>query len=514
MAVAKVNNRARFSGPSEENECRIIHHPKRGTCMRLKEIKFAPRPASSEEPLAFFNPRPEEEVNDPAKSDKLRYNLRIEGLIQPPVIRVWTDPNNPDRILRNSHIAGERRLRRLNEIYDQKLLCADYENPKPTVFKAGSLVVAMCRFGKVIKQVKNAVTILFDGEEKETSVVDWELVAATISGDKAFETIQVAVHYDISDQQAMRIAFSENDQSEPLSTRAEILLVERYMAMRPKPTLKEIAYILSSNITFVSQRASFRKELPEQAFEKLMSGEMAANVAVTILGRPRELREEYFSAMIADEKKSTEEIIRRYLREQEEHEDAADLHQFEADKAAKLGDEAVVEREKKRAAAATAKAATAHQKSEQAKASRGKITGRHASHAHLKTGIAAKRGSMLSREQIDEIYIKGMLKYLGDDEVLDEVTGQPIPKEAAAITRRIAKAINDGNIDFASVIREYYVENGLWTLDSEEPPEEFDPSVEDEDEEEFQEDEDEDEVELDEESQDDFDPVLGEKMWN
>jgi hypothetical protein len=450
------------AGKKSPASFQLINHPTKGMLMKLKDIKFAPRPAPGEElTLGFFNPRPEEEVNNPETSEKLRYNLRIEGLIEPPAIRLWTDPADNEVPIDNCHIAGERRLRRLNEIYDQNLLCADYVNPKPESFKKGDSVVAMSRFGIVQKQEGTVVTIIFDG--KDVCQCEWESVVPTICGNKAFEWIEVKIYKDISDERAMRIAFAENDQGVPLSVKAEILLVERYLAMVPKKTQQEVAHILNSNITFVSQRASFRKELPALAFEKLMNGDMAANVAVNILSRPKEQREAYFAAMLAEEELTTEEVIRRHRLAMEKFEDDADLHADAAKKAAAEGDDVTAQREKKKAASAERKAKIERDRKARAEADAGKIRAGHASRAQTKTGITARKGSMLNREQIEEVFVKGLMKYITEEQV-DQVTGETIPCEDAAKIRRFALAILSGNTDFVSVLREYYVSNDVWTL--------------------------------------------------
>lgn len=450
----------------------LIHHPTKGVMIRLKDIKFAPRPKPGEElTLGFFNPRPEEEVNDPAKSAKLRYNLRIEGLIEPPAIRLWTDPTDRTRVIDNAHIAGERRLRRMNEIFDQKLLCADYQTPKPAAFKTGAMVCAQSRFGKVVKQTGTTVVIECDDHHGKGEITaDYSLVLPTTTGDKAFEWVAVQLYCDIADERAMRIAFSENDQSEALSVKAEIMLVERYLAMKDasgkkaKYNQQQIAHILDTNITFVSQRASFRKELPPAAFEKVMNGEMAANVAVNILSRPKEKRAAYFAAMLADEQKTTEQIIRRHQLEQEQHEDEADLHRDEARAAAASGDAEAAAREERRAAAADKKAQLAKDRKERAQADSGKIKAGHASRAQTTTGIVPKRGgTMLTRDQIEEVFVRGMSKFAVDGGV-DPICGQPIPTDYASIVRRTARAILNGVMDPHAVIREYQIENDVWTL--------------------------------------------------
>lgn len=443
----------------------IINHPIKGIMMRLSDIKIAPRPKQGEEAITgFYNPRPEDEVKNEEKIAKLQNDIMLEGIIEPPAIRVWTDPNDPNKIIRNHHIAGERRLTAMKDAVDKKLICADYDAEKPKIFVVGTKVCALSRFGTVISQDKNKVAISFDDHHGKTEQsVSYESVIPTTTADIAFEFIKVVIYRDIDDDRAMRLAFSENDNSEPLSIKAEILLIERYLAMTPKRTQKEIALILKTNETFVSQRASFRQELPSIAFEKLMNGMMAANVAINILSRPKEQREAYFAAMLAEEKMTTEQVIKRHQLEQEKYEDEAEIHISLARDAESVGDTTEATREKKKAAAAERKADTARERKERAVSEKGKINRGHASRAQTKTGITPKKGTILTRDQIEEIYVKGMLQYITDN-IADPITGEIVPSEDAAKIRRIALGILEGVMDPISIIREYYVSNGVWGL--------------------------------------------------
>jgi hypothetical protein len=166
---------------------------------------------------------------------------------------------------------------------------------------------------------------------------------------------------------------------------------------------------------------------------------------------------------LAEEELTTEEVIRRHRLAMEKFEDDADLHADAAKKAAAEGDDVTAQREKKKAASAERKAKIERDRKARAEADAGKIRAGHASRAQTKTGITARKGSMLNREQIEEVFVKGLMKYITEEQV-DQVTGETIPCEDAAKIRRFALAILSGNTDFVSVLREYYVSNDVWTL--------------------------------------------------
>lgn len=441
-------------------------HPK----VRLKDVQISPRPKPGEENFLFFyNPRPEDEVNDPKTAFPLQYSMRLEGNLEAPVARGWTDPNDKSVITKINHIAGERRLTQMNVIYDQDLPCVDEKSPKPEVFEAGACVNWKNRFGTVVKQDEDGtVTIHFDDHLNDTHgsgniVCDYADVLPTKGGREMFEWISIKLYLDISDERAMRIAWSENANSEPLSVKAEVALVERLLAMGKKQA--EVAYILDTNITFVSQRASFRTQLPKAAFEKLMAGQMAAHMGVHLLSIDPANREAYYEALVKSEQIQSTQEVQKLRSEKERLEDEADLHETEAKAAEKKGDTKTAAAETRKAQSASGKAKKAADRLKRVESEKGTIKQGHTHMAQQMTGITPRKGKMLAREQIEE-QVKALMKASTDD-VEDPITGETIPQDYASIARRVLMAVMTGGIDPLAPIRDYMVSNGKWDLPEE-----------------------------------------------
>lgn len=454
---------------TNSGDIEVRTHPMKGTHLKLKDIEFAPRPKPGEElKMVFFNPRPEDEVMDPEKSAKLTYSLQIEGQIEPPAVRVWTDPTDRKKITKVQHVAGERRLRCLNTIYDQKLPCVDYDSAKPECFEVGSVVNYKNRFGTVTKTEDGTVFIEvcdhLSDHKVELMECPYEDVLPTRPGDEIFEFVKVQIYFDISDERAMRIAFSENDNSEPLSVKAEVMLVERYLAMGYKQA--QVAFMLNTNITFVSQRAAFRAQLPQEAFGKLMSGKMAAHVAVKMLSYDNSKRAAMYSEMVDLEMVESKDTIRKHELAQERHEDEADIHRSNATKADRSGDSQTAEKERKQAATSERRAGQEKARKERAEADSGTLRQGHAERAAARLGITPRKAKILPKEQIESLYVKGMTKFVAGGET-DPICNEEIPGDLASIVRRTALAILNGQLDPLTIIREYKVENEEWTLPAE-----------------------------------------------
>jgi DNA-directed RNA polymerase subunit F len=440
--------------------------------IRISDISFPPRPEPGKEQDTddlFYNARPLEEVMNPEKMAKLIYSIRLEDLLEPLAVNVVTAPGDRDTAVKIELLAGERRNRALTEIIKHKLPCVDEVSQKPECFKAGAIVNWKNRFGKVVKQDGDKLKVAFDDHlneimgsgEQEVAYAD---VLPTVPGDEKHKYVACKVYYDLPVERKMRINFSENDNSEPLSVKAEVDLVERLIRRGKKQA--EIAFILDTNITFVSQRASFREQLPKVSFDLLMEGKMSANVAVNILSMKPEDRESYVRLMIDIEKSETDDKIRILRAEAERLEDEAELHRDEAAKARKNGDEATAAKEEKKANSAEAKATKARERKTRTEAESGTIKQGHAHRAAATGGMTPRKAKMLPKEQIEELYFKGMAKFSGGGE-LDPICGEEIPGEYAAIMRRTAKAILDGVLDPLAVIRDYMVGNDLWRLPTE-----------------------------------------------
>ena len=439
--------------------------------VHLKSITIAERPADGEETTKlFYNPRDLSSFT-PERMNALKRSIRGEGLIEPPLVRAWTGAGGV--VTAVELIAGERRLRSVNQIFDEAAPCFDEDRPQPDQYKPGDVVVHKGNFGTVIKHEGDKVLVEFEGDDApQQSQCEYADVYPTISGAEMYEFLPCKVLYNCTDERALRLAFTENDQSEPLTIREEIALVERLLRMNKKQ--EEIAEILSTNVTWVSQTANFRDQLPAEAFEKLMNGQMARHVAVNFLSHAPEDRQKLFEATVAAEKRQTAEKVESLRDEQEKHEDQEELHKAEAAKAERVGDAATATKEKRRAASSASKASKAKERRERAEADSGVIKQGHVKEGQATTGITPKKGKMLDRQQVEDHFCKALTKYVtGDHE--DPQTGEKLPNDLISIMRRTALAIMNGCTDPLSVVREYMYDNDLWAKPDEEPDEDDAP---------------------------------------
>lgn len=403
------------------------------------------------------------------KLQNLIYSIRCEGLLKPLTGRPI---GSKTCITHVELIAGERRTRSIQEIVVQNLPCFDEDQTKPQLFEAGDVVIVKKRFGIVETQVgKNVIVSLesVNGLVEETVDCLYADVYPTRPGSEVFEYVHMKLIADCSDERALGINWEENDTGEPLSSRDEVGLIERLVEKGMKQ--EAIAEMLNSNITFVSQTASFREQLPSQAFEKLLEGTMSRHMAVHMLSFPQEKRLEYFEGMQAEEQRQTSIAISKFKDEEEQSKDEAEIYEEEANLAETNGNLVEAAKLRKKAASAKLKASKAAERKARAQNDKGIIKQGHATKAAAKLGLKPRKAKMLPREQIEELYITNMIDF-STRKMRDPVTAQEVPNEMACIVRRTAQAILDGEYDALSVIRDYMVSNGRWTL-----PEEVQQSV-------------------------------------
>ncbi len=434
----------------------------------LNLIRIVPKPTNQDDIKHLFcNPRGEKHFS-PEKMEKLQYSIRIEGLLEPLIGRpIYHDGG--EEVDYVELIAGERRTRTIRSIVENDLPCRDPDMVKPKKFSAGSTVLFNGRFGTVKQQTGQTVTVEFEehnGIGVETEEIPYDNVLPTTTGKKRFEFVPVKLIPNCDDREAFRVNWSENDTGEPLLPEDDVNLIERLL--RLGFSQKEIAVTLSTNVTFVSQTASFREQLPQEAFAYLMEGKMARHIAVKMLSFSFEDRELYFQAMKTEEVKSTAAAIQRHAKLQIELEDQAELLLADAKKAESEGDSETADKLAKRAENAEKKANKSREKKDRAKSESGIIKQGHAQRAAAKAGIVPKKAQMLPKEQIEERYIKDMLKY-STGKFNDPVTGEEIPCDYAAIVRRTAMAIVNGQYDPLTIIREYMIANGEWEPSDEQP---------------------------------------------
>ncbi len=444
----------------------------------LDSITIVERPEDGDESSQiFFNPRG---VNsfDAERMENLRHSIRTEGLQSPPMIRAIEDGSI---VTRTELIAGERRIRVLNHIVQNDLPCMDDESTKPAKFKVGVVVVFRGRFGTVNGQTGSMVNIQFNDEQGQQALdCEFEDVYPTRPGSEVFKFIPCRVHYQCSDKRALKLAFEENEQHEPLPIADEIALVRRLI--KAGFSQEEIAQTIGKNVTWVSQTANFELQLPAEAYSDLINGRMARNVAVNLMSYAEADRLRLYKAAQAAAKADSAVKISEADQERIVAEDLQDLHAAEARTAERNGDKATAEREKKKAATAAGKVKKATQRLSRARTESGQIKQGHIQKAATENSVVPRKCKTLQREEILELYVKPLLAFSTGDGV-DPVTGEKVPLALAGVARRVAQCIVEGERDPLKPIRDFQISNGLW--DDPEAKGDEDLAISDDDDREF-----------------------------
>lgn len=435
----------------------------------VDSIVIVPKPQDENDDRLFYNPRGDDHFS-PEKLLSLSYSIRLDGLMEPLVGRpVYTNTKN-QKLDFVELIAGERRTRAIREIIvANDLPCFDEGAEKPKTFKSGAIVLHKSRFGKVVKQTSDIVSILFEanlGQPEETLDCGYKDVYPTASGKKLYQMVPIKLVPNCSDERAVRLNWVENGEGEPLDTKDEIFRIER---LSKRFDQREIANLLGTNVTFVSQTACFRQQLPPEAFQYLMSGRMARHLAVKMLSYAKDDRQRYFDTMKAIEAEESAAEIEDHKRKQADLEDAADLTADSAVKAAASGDAEKAQRLARKAKSLEAKAAKEKARRERAESEQGTIKQGHAQRAAAAANVAPRRAKVLPPEQIKDKFVQEMLRY-GTEKLIDPVTGQTVPCDYACIVRRTAMAILNGEYDPLVPIRDYMIDNGNWEEVAESAP--------------------------------------------
>lgn len=426
----------------------------------LSAIEFAERPTSElDSEILFFNPRSLNSFS-PEKMASIRNSIRGLGLLEPPVCRAWVDDSGA--VLRIQLIAGERRVRSLMHIVDQNLPCFDENAVKKKTYQNGEFVALKGRIGTVVRQEGDYLIIDFESETEGSSPTREKYLAENVLpavlGSELYSHIPCKLFYSCTDERALQIAFAENDQSEPLTIQEEIALVERLMKRGLK--LEDISKIISKNVTWISQTANFRSELPNEAFRKLMCQEMTRHVAVGLLSHKPEDRTKLFEAMIEIEKQQTAEKINNLTDQRDIISDEKELIKGDLNKAFNVGNEEEVNRKRKKLQAADNKERAIHTQLIRANEENGVIKQGHIKSAQELTGISPKKIKPLDRKQIENL-IKQLTPY-SINEKEDPVTGELVPENLASVARRTLIAVIAGQTDPLAAIRDYHFDNGLW----------------------------------------------------
>jgi ParB-like chromosome segregation protein Spo0J len=404
--------------------------------LQVIEIVERPEPGR-EKDILFFNCRSMDSFT-PEKMQALFESIRMEGLIQPIVVRAFTeDPTDDDsQVIRVQLIAGERRLRSILNLFDKNPLC-------------------------------------YDRKQK-----------IEVPAQELYKNVTCNVLYNITDEEAVRINFLENNEHQSLTVQEEIELVERLTVRGLNQ--QEIVKLLSTNVTWVSQTGNFRQELPEEAFSKLLTGQLTRHVAVKLLSYKKDDRAAAYAGAVEEEATERAETVDRLDDEIAEASDESDVAATMVKMAEDAGDDDEARKLKKKKDSADGRAKKAKAKKDRVVKEAGTIRQGHLTSGGLKRGVTPKKATCLTKGQIEQFY-KELLKGWLDKGKQCSVTKQLFPNDLLEAMRATAVAILGGVYDPARVARQILVarhEPG-WVLPAgyEEKPLEPLDDMEDDDEE-------------------------------
>lgn len=399
--------------------------------IRLSSINVAQRPDGEDFDPLFFNPRSESSFTESSLSD-LMHSIRTDELLEPLVVRELEDGSL-------QLLAGERRLRSIQMIVEKDLSCYSSDLVESGEFEVGETVLYMDQFAKVIGQEMDEVSIeLFDSNDSpigDIVNVDAFELKRTMKASESYEFVPCKVLKDCYDERALRINMAENGQSEPLTLAEEIAVVER-LSHLPQ---KEIAYMLSAHASWVSQTANFRSQLPKEAFEKLLAGEMARGVATKIMSYNPEDREALYHSAIKAEEEATDAKKRKIQ---------LDINQFEdeMDILSDMGQE-------DKALVAQNKMDAAKEKQQQIEDNKGNLTSGHVESGASRANIKPKKKKMLSSKNVMEMIEE--LDNMMLQEVADPISGYDIDSNHLKLVKHTLMSVVSGESDPLHSIRSF-----------------------------------------------------------
>lgn len=373
--------------------------------VELKKITIAERPQDGEEDkVLFYNPRHPDSFDD-ASMQSLLDAILEDGLLEPPIVRVF-NPGKPDQIIQL--VAGERRTRCLLKAYDENLMIYD----------------------KATNEKRPAREVI--------------------------SKIPCNVIYDCSDEKALRIAFTENTKHKGLSSREEIETAERLNRIYKKQD--DICRILCTNPTWVSQTLSFREELPAEAFTKLVSGRMARYLAVELLSLKPEDRKKTYDAMVEEEAKERAIVLEKTKEELEQVDLEVEIHEADEELAE---DEKAQEKATKAKERAIKKKKKVEEKLDKTQEAAGKLGQRHFEAATGKLNVTPRTPKMLGKAHIQQYFVNMVDQWIENGKK-DPVYREVIPSEHLKLIKSTAEAILSGERDPSKIVREFMVAEGLW----------------------------------------------------
>jgi ParB-like chromosome segregation protein Spo0J len=268
----------------------------------LSSVHIVERPKLGEKKI-FFNPRSPESF-DVEGMKRLRETIQVDGLQQPLLVRAISKEGGKN-IEYLELIAGERRKRCLEWLIQYDAPCYDDDSEPPAEYNVNDWVVFHCQIAKVEKVgTDGSYTVLLNNASCPAEYGD---LLPTVPASQLYTNVPCKVVYNCDDRRALRLSVTENGDHQPLTTSEEIDLVERLVVGGFKQ--EEICEIIDQNVTWVSQTSNFRLQLPPAAFEKLLAGKLARNVAVNILSFAPQDRQTLYDATVSSEEEERKQSV-------------------------------------------------------------------------------------------------------------------------------------------------------------------------------------------------------------
>ena len=380
----------------------------------LLTIKIAERPEPGQEASRlFYNPRSLDSFTT-EKMLELMESIRLDGLQQPPIVRVRTSGGKHNGAIESVElIAGERRLRSLLKLYNENIDCFDDQT----------------------RQMQSAQVL--------------------------YESVQCKVLYNINDEEALRVAFIENNEHQSLSIKEEIDLVERLTLRGLKQD--EIVKMLSTNVTWVSQTSNFRSELPKEAFDKLLLGKLTRHVAVQILSYKPEDRDSAYRNSVLIEERERAKVTGELREEVERGEDLEQLADLDIEEAMEAGDLGEAKKQEKAKQQAIQRAKRAADKLKRVQEEAGVIRQGHLLKGAQLAGVSPKKAKTLTKDSIQQFMIDMIDQWIETNKI-DPITKEPYPIEMLELLKAAGQYTLNGDCDMGKLIRTVQVKMGNWTL--------------------------------------------------
>lgn len=378
----------------------------------LLKIHIVERPEEgSESNQLFYNPRDLESMDGEAMTS-LRSSIKDTGLHTPLIVRAITsDGQDGSPIVHLDLVAGERRLRSLLRLY----------NDNPMVY-------------------------------------DWRTKTQK-SAREVYEYVPCELCYNISDEAALSLAWIENAEHQPLTIQEEMNLVERLIRRGLKQD--EIASRLNTNVTWVSQTCSFRRELPPEGLKLLLEGKLSRHVAVQILSFHKKDRAALLAEAIRIEKEESAVEKNKAAEAVIAAEDEETIVQAQVANTPKKSPKSV--QLKKRLAAASRKVSEAVTKKERVDSEVGTIRQGHIQRGAIAAEVTPRTAKVLTRQMIDQFLVGLPQKWIEIGKV-DQLVKKPYPPQLLKVVIATANAVLTGNIDTGGIVRRVLVEEGIWEM--------------------------------------------------